>query len=546
MDLVKSKNLFHKINAYFILSVFCLFIFLPGINSIPVIDRDEAHFAQASRQMLQTGNFFQIRFQEVTRFQKPPGINWLQAVSVKIFSNANSAKIWPYRIPSFLSALLAVLTCFFLAQRLVPAVSAAMIAAAILGCSLLLVVEAHMAVIDAALLLTVVLMQTGLWCIYQHNGANGYERYWAWLFWLSMSVGIALKGVTPLIGGLTILALCIQDRNWRWLRRLYIGQGLILVLILTFTWVILVSVAEHSNYLVEMINRDLLPKLKGGHESHGHLPLFHLAILPITFWPGSLFLVPGILYAIRHRADQTIVFLLAWIIPNWIFFELMPTKLPQYLLPIFPALAILCALGIHHALKTTVPSIYLRILQLLWASMSILGAVALSVLSYLLIEHFSLLDLLFLVCCSVLCACSVYWAWYNRGYIACTILSGLTIIIYPLFFMVELPKIKAIWLTRTVVEYIDQSKISAAKPLLVIGFAEPSLVFNLNTSLVKFTNNTAQELMANDPTRLALVDDQTFHKWLTQGNLLTTIASVRGYNYNKGRWIELFLVKQGG
>ena len=73
----------YKLNNYLLLGLFSLLIFMPGIAKMPVIDRDEAHFAQASRQMLQTGNYFQIRFQRIPVLQKPPGINWLQAASGK-------------------------------------------------------------------------------------------------------------------------------------------------------------------------------------------------------------------------------------------------------------------------------------------------------------------------------------------------------------------------------------------------------------------------------------------------------------------------------
>ncbi|WP_347252303.1 hypothetical protein, partial [Legionella sp.] len=85
-----------KLTHYLLLTLFSLLLLLPGIVKMPVMDRDEAHFAQASRQMVQTGNYFQIRFQETTRFRKPPGINWLQAASVKLFSNPDANIIWPY------------------------------------------------------------------------------------------------------------------------------------------------------------------------------------------------------------------------------------------------------------------------------------------------------------------------------------------------------------------------------------------------------------------------------------------------------------------
>src|SRR5580658_8111510 len=97
---------------YLLLTILCLCLYLPGIAAIPVLDRDEARFAQASRQMLETGDFLRIRFQGEARNNKPAGIYWLQAASVAALSTPQSTAIWPYRLPSLLGATLAVLLTF--------------------------------------------------------------------------------------------------------------------------------------------------------------------------------------------------------------------------------------------------------------------------------------------------------------------------------------------------------------------------------------------------------------------------------------------------
>ena len=82
--------------------------FLPGITSLPPTDRDEARYIQATKQMLETGNYVDIRFQQEPRYKKPIGIYWLQVASRSVFSGADSRAVWPYRIPSFLGALAGV------------------------------------------------------------------------------------------------------------------------------------------------------------------------------------------------------------------------------------------------------------------------------------------------------------------------------------------------------------------------------------------------------------------------------------------------------
>src|SRR6266436_2026372 len=97
---------------YALLAALCLLLYLPGLASIPLLDRDEARFAQASRQMLETGDFLRIRFQDEARNKKPAGIYWLQAAAVSAFSTPATTAIWPYRLPSLVGGIAAVLLTF--------------------------------------------------------------------------------------------------------------------------------------------------------------------------------------------------------------------------------------------------------------------------------------------------------------------------------------------------------------------------------------------------------------------------------------------------
>ena len=96
-----------------VLVAFALIAFLPGFFQIPPVDRDEARFAQATKQMLETGEYVDIRFQQETRYKKPIGIYWLQAAVVKTAEAVGVPRarttIWLYRVPSLLGATGAVL-----------------------------------------------------------------------------------------------------------------------------------------------------------------------------------------------------------------------------------------------------------------------------------------------------------------------------------------------------------------------------------------------------------------------------------------------------
>ena len=136
-----------------------LLLFLPGFFNIPPIDRDEARFAQATKQMVETGDYVDIRFQEEVRYKKPVGIYWMQAAAVQTASALGlpraQLRIWVYRVPSLIGAIGAVLLTYWTALAFVTR-RGAVLAALIMCSSVLLSVEARLAKTDAMLLLTVV------------------------------------------------------------------------------------------------------------------------------------------------------------------------------------------------------------------------------------------------------------------------------------------------------------------------------------------------------------------------------------------------------
>src|ERR1700743_2298648 len=178
-----------------------LVIFLPGFFTIPAIDRDEARFAQATKQMVETGDFVDIRFQDEVRYKKPVGIYWMQAAAVKTAAalglpNAQ-LRIWVYRIPSLIGAAGAVLLTYWAGLAFVTRRGAAL--AALMMCScVVLNGEARLAKTDAMLLLTVVAAMGALGRVYLswQRGEDSEHPPWSWpaIFWTALAGGIPLKG----------------------------------------------------------------------------------------------------------------------------------------------------------------------------------------------------------------------------------------------------------------------------------------------------------------------------------------------------------------
>src|SRR5271155_4975048 len=146
-------------HAAAVLVAVSLLAFLPGFLQIPPVDRDEAYFAQATKQMIETGDYVDIRYQDDVRYRKPVGIYWAQAAVVNTASALGlpdpRTTIWLYRVPSLIGAVGAVLATYWCALAFVSR-RGAVLAALMMMASAILSVEARLAKTDAMLLFTIV------------------------------------------------------------------------------------------------------------------------------------------------------------------------------------------------------------------------------------------------------------------------------------------------------------------------------------------------------------------------------------------------------
>src|SRR6266436_597909 len=251
-----------RARPYALLVGLCLFLYLPGISAIPPLDRDEARFAQATRQMLETGDFVRIRFQDEARNKKPIGIHWLQAAAVAAFSSPESTAIWPYRLPSALAATAAVLLTFAFGARLLDSRPAGFVAAVLTASAL--------GVVDAALLAVIVVGQGALGLGYV-AARTGRRAGWSLplLLWSAEAIAILLKGPPgPVLMLLTAGCLSIVDRDIRWIRGLRPLAGILIMAVIVAPWLIAVQSATAGHFLSDSLAHDLLPKLAGAQESH--------------------------------------------------------------------------------------------------------------------------------------------------------------------------------------------------------------------------------------------------------------------------------------
>ena len=512
-----------------LLTVFCLLLWAPGLFTLPPGDRDESRFAQATKQMLETGDYVRIMNGTEARNRKPIGIHWLQAPFVALAQATGIARenpIWPYRIPSVLGGLAAVLACFGLGERLVGR-RAGLLGAGLLAASVLLVTEVHIAKTDAALLGATTVAMAALGQAYVDP--RGFGRQRAATFWLAMGAGVLLKGpITPMVVGLAVLSLVAADRRASWLRVLRAGWGVPLMLAVVIPWFAAIGVATGGRFFSDAVAGDLGRKLTSGDDAHGGLPGLHLVLLPLLLFPAAAALPGGVALAWRERRAPAVRFLLAWIVPAWLVFEATPTKLPHYTLPLYPAVCLLLA-------SSLVSPVVGRRWGLLGAGLAGAGAVLLGVggIAAPLALQMGVGTAVLLGGPVVIAAGIVGWlAMRQRAVVGALAAAPM---LYGAILGWEIPGLVPLWLSPRIVSAVSGERLGA------VGFAEPSLMFLGGTGTLWLRADEAATALAAGDVAALVVGDRDLGAVLAAARRLgvsTRIgAEVRGFNYSRGRQV---------
>lgn len=529
------------------LLLLALALFLPGQTALPPLDRDESRYAQATAQMLDSGDWLDIRFQDQPRWRYPAGIYWLQAAAVSLAGEAGARDIWAFRLPSLLGAIAAVLLTAALANRLLGP-PAGWVAAPLLAAALIMSTEARMAKTDAMLLAAVVAAQLALAAIYQgRDAARPPSRWWAALFWAALGAGAMIKGpIILLASGGTVLLLAAIERRWRWLGLLRPAWGVPLMLVILLPWLIAIAVISHGRFFEVAVGENMLAKIAHGQESHGAPPGYFLALFPVTFWPGSLLAVLAVPFAWLERRQAAVRFCLCWIAPSWIVFEAVATKLPHYVLPTYPAIACLAASGLLQGGPARWGARPYWLVSAAWMAIGLgLAAINVGLPWYLQGRANPWLLLIALAAAALVVATPVL---LRRGravpaVAACVAAAGL---IYAGAYGLALPSLSTIWLSPRIAAAVARDRPCPGSVLASVPYQEPSLVFLVGTPTRLVEAEAAADHIAADPRcALALVgagEQDAFLRRLAEAGITPrTLDRIDGINYSNGHRLSLTL-----
>ncbi|HYZ41314.1 MAG TPA: glycosyltransferase family 39 protein [Stellaceae bacterium] len=530
-----------------------LLLFLPGFFNIPPIDRDEARFAQATKQMVETSDFVDIRFQDDVRYKKPVGIYWLQSAAVEAASALGlpraELRIWIYRIPSLIGAIGAVLLTYWTALAFVMR-RGAVFAALMMCSSVLLGVEARLAKTDAMLLLTVVAAMGALARVYLswQRGEDPEHPPWSWpaIFWTALASGVLLKG--PLIlmfVALTIVTLAILDRSATWLWRLRPIWGLMWMLVLVLPWFVAIFWRAGETFFTDSVGGDMLSKL-AAQETHGAPPGLYLLLFWITFWPGAPLAAMATPAVWRARRQPGAQFLLAWLVPSWIVFELVLTKLPHYVLPLYPAIAILTAGALE---RRVLSRSWLRRASAWWFAipalaslMAVVGAIALTRQPAFLAWPFA--------AAAMILGLFAWWL-YDDNHAERSLLNAVVaaILLAVAIYGVVVPSLTTLFPSAEIARAL-RNVVCVGPKSAAAGFLEPSLVFMTDSSTVLTDGSGAADFLNQGTCRFALVEQHSERSFVQRAEAIglryNVARRIDGYNISQGKAVSIAIFRSEG
>ncbi len=561
VELSEYFKSFRKLNNLILGSLIILIFLalLSGQYSIPPIDRDEARFAQASSEMIQSGDYVNIKFQDEIRAKKPIGIYWLQAFSAKIFGAEN---IGSYRLPSLFSSMI-TLVFVGLITRLIFPLYQTFIVTLLFASSIAFMGEAHLAKTDATLLCLICIQQYFLLkIILDRDNTFKVKYFYPTIVWLAFSFGVLVKGPLSLaILFPTVIAFCVIHKSMFLFKSLRPILGILICALVILPWFFAIDEATDGMFLEKAFREDFFSKLRSGQEGHGAWPGTHLLTLSISIWPIATFLPCLIIFCIQNKTNIIIKFLICWILPFWIIIEIIPTKLFHYSLPVLPAIAIISLGGIFQ-FKSNVKKIKSVLLQKIIYVSSVsfsFGGIILSggifyicskfnfendiVLTFFTILLVLIAILIFILSLSLIFNIKILNFGISKNFYN----IPLAIIAFGSIFNIinynfVLPKIDYLYPSKTIVKKLEKVQTDA---VVSSGYHEPSLVFLLSGNVLLSNPHEAAIFMAEGKNNVALIEKNDLNQFLdTKDELnlkIKEIDIVKGYNIAKGRHVEIHI-----
>ncbi|MCX8021174.1 MAG: glycosyltransferase family 39 protein [Syntrophorhabdaceae bacterium] len=316
-----------KIKHILLLLIFSYIFLFHGIGSYSLKEPDEGRYAEIPREMVETGDFIVPHLNYVRYFEKPPLFYWAVALSYKCFGVSE----WSFRFPNSFGAFICVLSLYFLLKRWIHE-RAAFFSALVLLSSFGFFAMARVVTLD--MFFTTLLFLALIMFFGYYKEKKGVFLY---SFYTFLALATLTKGfVTLILIGITILVFLITERRLSFIKETKPIIGIFIYLSLILPWFALISLKEKEFFDFFVIDQHILRFLTTKHKRTGSIFYFFPVLIGGMF-PWSFF-IPRSLSTMWHK--QEIRYFSIWSIVIFFFFSISKSKLPPYILPIFPALSV--------------------------------------------------------------------------------------------------------------------------------------------------------------------------------------------------------------
>ena len=314
-----------------------------------LVPTDEGRYAEMAREMVATGDWVTPRLNGIKYFEKPPLQTWMNAATFAVFGLGE----WQARLWTGISALLGIFLVGIAGAKLVNK-QVGLTAAAVLASSFWWAGLGHINTLDMGLSGMMTLALCSLLIAQRDNASAQEQRNGMLLCWLGMALATLSKGpIGIVLPGAALVIYTFVARDWRIWQRLHLGKGLVLYFAVTTPWFVLVSRANPEFLHFFFIHEHWERFTSKVHHRDGPLyyfiPLFIVGIFP---WLGLV--LQSCWQGVKQQASrfQPTKMLLIWAAFIFFFFSISSSKLPSYILPIFPALALLIAMHLNRPALT--------------------------------------------------------------------------------------------------------------------------------------------------------------------------------------------------
>jgi 4-amino-4-deoxy-L-arabinose transferase-like glycosyltransferase len=312
-----------------------------GLGERKLLKADEGRYAEIPREMVASGDWLTPRLNGFKYFEKPPLQYWATATAFAALGVAE----WSARLWTALTGFLGVLLAYYAGRRLLGA-AGGVCAAAVLASSGLYVFAGHVVSLDMGVAFFLALAVFAIVFAQSDGTPERARRNWMLAAWAAMACAVLSKGLIGFVlPAVAVLAYAAWQRDAALLRRLHAGPGLALFLAIAAPWFMAVSAANpefaHFFFVQEHFERFLTTQ----HRRAGPLWYF-VPVLLVGAMPWALAMLGGLWQAARGAEPsrfKPLRFLAAWCAVVLVFFSVSGSKLPSYILPVFPALALLIA-----------------------------------------------------------------------------------------------------------------------------------------------------------------------------------------------------------